>query len=105
MNKLLDAAYQKERTTKVDVEKTRELEELRASMDKLRKQIGEMKVREGEYRLVANRIFERMREINELLTYINSNKIRKTEEVGREFANIGIKGIDAKKKTIKVEMD
>jgi hypothetical protein len=54
---------------------------------------------------VAGKIFARMGEINELLSEVRKRKPKSAEEMGGKFGNITIKGIDAKRKIVKVELE
>ncbi len=103
LGRLLDSLYLKGRATEVDAEKIKEAEELGKSIEKLRKQIGELRASSEECRKIANRIFERMGDINSLLQHVNRNKIRDVE--GTRGFNINVKGVDPKKRTITVELD
>lgn len=104
-SELLERLYLKERTTGLDPEKMKEIEELNSSINKLHGQIVEMKEKDENYRKVAGKIFEHIGEINQLLAYISKNKIRKPEEIRDAFDNIKVKSIDLKKKTVTIELD
>jgi predicted ribosome quality control (RQC) complex YloA/Tae2 family protein len=104
MSALLDSLYLNERSSKVSPEKIREIEELQKSIEKLRKQVEETRSSSEEYKKVANRIFERMKEINELLAHASKSKVKSADEL-KGFGNINVKRVDAKRKTITVELD
>jgi predicted ribosome quality control (RQC) complex YloA/Tae2 family protein len=103
LSALLDSLYLEERRTQTNPEKSREAEELRKSIEKLRKQIEEMKSKEDEYKRIASRIFERMGEVNELLAQVKKSRAKSAEELGA--TNIKVKRLDAKKKTVTIELD
>ncbi len=104
LSKLLDSLYIDERSTKTNPEKSREVEELQKSVEKLRKQIEEAKANGEEYKKIAGRIFERMQEINALLEHARKSKARSAEEL-EGAGGIAVKRLDAKKKTLTVELD
>ena len=104
LSKLLDSLYLGERTTELSPEKSREIEELTSSIEKLRKQIERMKLDSEEYKKLANKIFERMGEINLLISHASKNKVKSAEEL-RGFGNINVKSVDPKKKTITIELE
>jgi predicted ribosome quality control (RQC) complex YloA/Tae2 family protein len=104
LSKLLDSLYLEERSTEVSAEKSREVEELQKSIEKLRKQAEEMKLKGEECKKAANRIFERMNELNSLIAHVGKIKPKDADEL-RGFGNINVKSIDAKRKTMKVELD
>ncbi len=105
LSQLMDSLFAEERSAAaVNPEKNREVEELRKSVEKLRRQIDEMRANGEQYKRIANRIFERMREVNELLEQARKSKARRAEEL-TPSAGIAVKRVDAKKKTVTVEMD
>jgi predicted ribosome quality control (RQC) complex YloA/Tae2 family protein len=105
MSKLFDAIYLKERTSSMDTGKLREIEELTSSIAKQKTQIEFMRSKGEDYKAIANRIYERMGEINELLFELKKRNPRKLEDVGTKFGNINLKGLDARRKTVKIELD
>lgn len=104
LSQLLDSLYLQERSTEVNEEKTREAEELQKSIEKLRKQVEETKLNAEEYKKIASRIFERMQELNSLIAQASKSKARSADEL-KDFGDINVKRVDAKKKTITVELD
>ncbi|MDE1854732.1 MAG: NFACT family protein [Candidatus Micrarchaeota archaeon] len=104
LSELLDSLYVDERSTSLNPEKSREAEELQKSAGKLRKQMEELKVKADEYREAANRIFANMHEINELISLAGKSKAKSAEQLG-DTGRIRVKRLDAKKKTITVELD
>ncbi|MCL5239446.1 MAG: NFACT family protein [Candidatus Marsarchaeota archaeon] len=104
LSKLLDSLYIKERSTEANPEKAREAEELRKSVEKLRKQADEMRERGEDYKKIANTIFARMHEFNELLEKTRKSGARNVDELNG-LTGIRVKRLDAKKKTVTVEMD
>ncbi|MGA3020712.1 MAG: NFACT family protein [Candidatus Micrarchaeales archaeon] len=105
LGKLLDSLYMGERATKVDTEKAREIEELTASIEKQRAQIEELKAKAEDYKRIATKIFEHMNEINVLLDEARKKKAKSAADIGSQFGNINVKGVDPKRKSIKIEMD
>lgn len=104
LSALLDSLYLDERSSEVSPEKIREIEELRKSIEKLRKQAEENRTNSDEYRKAANRIFERMGEINLLISQVSKSKARSADEL-KGLGNINVKRVDAKRKTMMVELD
>ena len=104
LSELLDSLYAEERSTQINPEKSRESEELRKSIEKLHKQIEEMGIRSEECKKVANGIFARMHEINELLERVRKSRARSAAELG-DTGRIMVKRLDAKRKTIAVELE
>jgi predicted ribosome quality control (RQC) complex YloA/Tae2 family protein len=105
LSKLLDSVYMNERTTKLDIDKVKEIEELRSSIEKQKAQIEELKAKEGDYKKIATKIFEHMNEINALLDEARKRKVKDVAEIGPQFGNINVKGVDPKRKSIRIEMD
>ncbi|MDE1873737.1 MAG: NFACT family protein [Candidatus Micrarchaeota archaeon] len=104
LSALLDSEYMQERSSEENPEKARELEELGASVEKLKRQIDEMREKGKEYKEVANGIFARMREINELLEAAKKSKARSADGL-QGVGNIKVKRLDAKRKTVTIELD
>lgn len=104
LSRLLDVIYLKERSSEVSPEKSGEIEELQKSVEKLKKQAEDMRVKSEEYRKIASRIFERMNGVNELIDHVAKTKARSAEEL-KGFGNINVKRVDAKRKTITIELD
>jgi predicted ribosome quality control (RQC) complex YloA/Tae2 family protein len=105
VSQLFDALYIKERTTSIDSGKLREIEELKMSVETQRAQIENMRKKGDEYKEVANKIYERMHEINELLAALKKKNPKSLDDAGRKFGNINLKGIDAKRKTVRIDME
>jgi predicted ribosome quality control (RQC) complex YloA/Tae2 family protein len=105
LNKLLDSIYRSERTMKVDMDKVREIDELKASIEKQMAQIEELKAKAEDYKRIATKIFEHMNEINALLDEARKRKAKDVAGIGSQFGNINVKGVDPKRKSIRIEMN
>jgi hypothetical protein len=101
----MDHLYMKERSIGINVEKSKEAEQLIQTIAHQKAQIERMKTESEEWKVVAGKIFARMGEINELLSEVRKRKPKRAEEMGGKFGNITIKGIDAKRKIVKVELE
>ncbi len=104
LSALMDSLYAEERSVAESPEKARELAELAASVDKLRKQVIEMSEKGEEYKKVANAIYAHLHEINETLEGVRKSKARSAEEL-QARGGIKVKKLDAKKKSITIELE
>jgi predicted ribosome quality control (RQC) complex YloA/Tae2 family protein len=100
---LLDSLYLEERSSGRDEGKARQAEELGKSLEKLRAQMKENEADARECREAANAIFGRMHELNQLLAQARKLKPKEAGELGSE-SGIRVKKVDAKKKSITVEL-
>ncbi len=103
LSKLLDNVYLAERSSGRDEAKIREAEELRKSVGKLREQIRENEKEAAEYRNAANAIFGKMNELNLLLAEAKKLRPKDAKELGGA-GSIRVKSVDAKKKSVRVEL-
>lgn len=104
MGELFDSVSIEERSSEVDEEKTREFEELSKSAEKLKTQIKELQEKSKAYAEIANKVFERMHEVNSAIEQVKKSTNAR-ECVGMKFGTVSIKGIDAKNKIAKVEIE
>lgn len=106
LSRLMDQLYLEERTINIDEEKVRQMDELSASTEKQREQIKEMKEKSKRYAEIANAVFAHMNEINDLIERIKKTKAKKVDDICEETtgAKIRVKEIDAKNKTVKIEV-
>ena len=105
VSELMDHLYLSDRSTGINVEKSREVEQLTQSIATQKAQIERMRSESEEWKQVAGKIFARMGEINELLDEVRRRKVKTAEEMGGRFGNISIKGINPKKKTVTIELE
>ena len=101
----MDSMYLSERSTEIDAGKSKEIEELSSSIERQKAQIERMKANAEDYKIIAGKIFERMGELNELLSALKKKNPKSLDDAGRKFGNINLKGIDAKRKTVKIELE
>ena len=103
---LLEDLYFNERK-KVEDKGARKRKELEASIAKQREALTELQKSGERYSLIGKKIFERMNEINILISYINSNRRATLDELNGVAQAYGIKieSIDLAKKEVKVKID
>ncbi len=98
ISKLLDVVYMEERTEKEQEGKEKE-EELKKSAEEQKRLAKEYKEKAELYRMFANKIYEHMGELNEII-----EKLRKGESATGEEFGIRIGRIDKKTKTVEVDI-
>ncbi len=103
---MLEDLYFSERR-KVEDKSARKKKELEASIAKQREALAELEKSAERYSLIGKKIFERMNEINILISYINSNKRATLDELNSVARSYGIwiEAIDPARKEIKVKID
>jgi predicted ribosome quality control (RQC) complex YloA/Tae2 family protein len=104
MSKLLDNIYLKERTT-VEDKNRNAIDAVSANIEKQKELVKVLSEESISYRLIGNKIFEHMNEVNELISYMGKNKRVELKDLESMFPRLRIKGIDLKNKTVSITID
>ncbi|MGC9156752.1 MAG: NFACT family protein [Candidatus Micrarchaeia archaeon] len=101
MNELLDFVYAQERVEIKNEEKKEKIEEIEKSIEKQKQLHKEYASKAVTYREIANKIFQNMQQLNEVIALASSNKAEKAQASG----GFRIVKIDKQNKRIVVEID
>lgn len=103
LSTLLDSLYLGERGSEKDEKKMKKAEEIRKSIGKLKEQMKENEAEAADCRNAANAIFSNMNELNQLLERARKLKPKEAREL-EGINGIRVKRVDAKKKSVSVEL-
>ncbi|MDE1825515.1 MAG: NFACT family protein [Candidatus Micrarchaeota archaeon] len=101
LSEALEEFYSEERTRLERDEE--EVNEIIANIEKQKSIIKELKDSEKEYAEAGHKIFERMREINQMIDYIGEHRRVTLQELQSAFG-IKIKSIDLKNKSVVIDL-
>lgn len=105
LNELLDEIYLGERSERVDEGKDAAKSKIRSNIEAQKELAISTKAESVYYAKVGNKIFHNMKQINDLIAYLQKNRNAKLEEVRKAFGEMKIKELDLKNKIVKIELE
>ncbi len=104
LNELLDGFLMGQRTEKIDEAKAAARSKLQSNIKAQRQLVLETMAESSYYAQAGGKVFENMQMINSLIAYLQKNRNASLKETREAFGGIGIKEVNLKYKTVKIEL-